>query len=358
MVAAASDDAHVRLLLARALIGSEDPTAAMEQAQRAAAIAPDSEWSRRLASIAARQLHHRDDAIAHAEAAVELTPELAVTHITLAQALVCENGGTPARGQRGRALARARGAARHAASLAPQDPGTHFTLGLVLAAAGDRAGAETAYRRTLELDPAHSAAHNNLASLQASIGPGSRPARSPTRARWPWPPGGSPMGRPRIRATQPPGATSTTSPGRSCVASRGWSSSRPRRPRHLRLHLIRGAVDPAGAAHAARRYRRPLRRRTRSSAARPPAPSVRARAGAPGLDGVSRIGGDRNRHRMPCPGGRAYRPERGERRAGDRRVHPAEGPPQPASATAGAALRRAVARRAPASAATLSAASA
>jgi tetratricopeptide (TPR) repeat protein len=156
-----SDNLRAVMLLSQALIGRGDASAALEQAERAVTLAPDDEWPHRLASIASRALGHRDDAVRHAETAVQLAPLGHAPYLTLVQALVMPQSRFS--GQHRPDLERAKSAALEAVKLAPHDARSHLVLGIALGAAGDHAGAEAAYRRTLEIDPENSAALNNLA---------------------------------------------------------------------------------------------------------------------------------------------------------------------------------------------------
>jgi len=66
------------------------------------------------------------------------------------------------RGRRAETLPEARAAYEQAVRLDPQSADAWNALGMARGAAGDRAGAQDAYRRALSLDPQHYAARQNL----------------------------------------------------------------------------------------------------------------------------------------------------------------------------------------------------
>jgi tetratricopeptide (TPR) repeat protein len=140
-------------LLAQAQLGRDDSEAALEAADRAVAVNPESAWAHRLRSASLTELGQSGAAVAAAYVAIKLAPDEWLGHVCLAQAL----------GGLGSGRDGAVRAAMTAASLAPDESDAHLALGNALAAADKRADAEESFRRALALDPQNSAALNNLA---------------------------------------------------------------------------------------------------------------------------------------------------------------------------------------------------
>jgi Tfp pilus assembly protein PilF len=147
-------------MLAVAELGRGDKDAAHNSALAAIAVAPELEWAHRLASISTNTPDRRDEAIRHARDAVRLAPDQPSTLICLARALAHN----PATASEARRVSDA------ALTIAPNSPDTNFTVGTVAAADGRRADAEAAFLRTLQINPEHSAAHNELARLKLKKG--------------------------------------------------------------------------------------------------------------------------------------------------------------------------------------------
>lgn len=148
--------------------------AALDAAEHAATLAPETEWPHRLISFAASHLGRHDLAVNAAQEAVRLEPEAWQTHVRLASALL-RRSSRSGRWNRGGRRDRLR-AARHAGQaveLAPNEPQVQLIQGSVATALGRRAEAEAAYRAALELDPNSAGAHHLLASLRMhrTLGP-------------------------------------------------------------------------------------------------------------------------------------------------------------------------------------------
>lgn len=149
------DDPNIWCLLAAAQLGDDQPAEALTLSEHASGLAPDADWPHRLRSRALLNLGRYADAAQAARTAVLLAPDEPAGYIQLAQTL------THVRGR----LAEARVAARQALMLTPDQPAAHFVVGVVEAASGNRDEAEAAFRRTLEIDPNHTAAMNELTRL-------------------------------------------------------------------------------------------------------------------------------------------------------------------------------------------------
>ena len=143
-------------LLAQAQLGREDPQAALEAADRAAAFVPESSWAHRLRSLALSGLGDHEEAIAAGLAAIKWAPNDWQAYASLA--------GLFARVKSRRSEAMP--AAEYAVALAPNEARAHLSLGIAAAANGKRKEAEEAFRNALGIDPQNSAAHNELARLR------------------------------------------------------------------------------------------------------------------------------------------------------------------------------------------------
>lgn len=142
-------------LLAQAQLGRLDHQAALEAADRAVAVAPESNWAHRLRSIALGALGESEEALAAALAAIKWAPNEWQGYACLAGIF------TQIKNRRSEAIP----AAEYAVALAPNETGAHLALGAAAAANKKRKQAEEAFRRALELDPQNSDAHNALARL-------------------------------------------------------------------------------------------------------------------------------------------------------------------------------------------------
>ncbi|KWX03015.1 hypothetical protein LI90_4065 [Carbonactinospora thermoautotrophica] len=147
-------------LLARCHNGLGEYPGMLRAAERALTIDPASDWAHRLRSIALTELGRHQEAVYSAREAVRLAPKDWRAYVALASAL----NGLPE--HRREALNWARRAVR----LAPDQPDTHFTVGLVAAELGEDDLADRSFREALALRPDHAAAINNLALLDLRRG--------------------------------------------------------------------------------------------------------------------------------------------------------------------------------------------
>ena len=153
------DDADLMEVLARCQVSLDEYAEALDSANRVVAQQPDDAFGHLLASIALRGLKRYDDATAAATRAVQLAPNQWQMHAQLALTA------THARGQ----LVLARSAAWRAVQLAPHEAEAHFALGVVAHERKEDDLAREAYLRTLELDPQHAQAVNNLTVLDGRL---------------------------------------------------------------------------------------------------------------------------------------------------------------------------------------------
>lgn len=155
LLAAEPNDGELYGLYAQALVGLDDHFGALEAGNRVVALSPDDEWGHRICAIALRGIGNHAGAVTAAANAVRLGPLHAVTHKQYAVAALA----IPHRRQEARA------AALRAVELAPAHGDSHFVLGLVEETLMRIGPARECYQRTLQLDPTHSAALNNLTNL-------------------------------------------------------------------------------------------------------------------------------------------------------------------------------------------------
>jgi tetratricopeptide (TPR) repeat protein len=160
LVAREPDDPYAWCLLAQAQSGADRPHDALAAASRAAALAPEDDWPHRLRSVALQSLGADESAVAAAQEAVRVGPYGWQSHARLAISLVFAKGD----------LAEALAEAERSVELAPNEPNTHYALGLVAEASRNRQEAELCYRHALALDPEHGPSHNALASMQLAAG--------------------------------------------------------------------------------------------------------------------------------------------------------------------------------------------
>lgn len=147
-------------LTAQAQLQLDRPLLARQAAEAAIHADPTAEWPMRLLSISMRELGDNDRAVGMAAESVRMEPNLWEPRAILAIAL------SEIKGSRHRA----RRVAETAVAIAPNEPQTHFVVGLVADRVGRHADAETAYRRALRLDPQHAAARNNLSVILSRRG--------------------------------------------------------------------------------------------------------------------------------------------------------------------------------------------
>jgi tetratricopeptide (TPR) repeat protein len=155
LVSAEPDSGRAWCLFARAHLGGDRFTEAVEAANRAASIEPSEEWPHRLASNALMHLGSHAEALRAAAESRRLAPAYWQTHVCVAQAALA--AGQPA------IAATAAGEAR---KLAPNEPDVHFLSGKVALARGDLDGARSHQERALALDPTHSGAMNELGRIR------------------------------------------------------------------------------------------------------------------------------------------------------------------------------------------------
>jgi tetratricopeptide (TPR) repeat protein len=143
-------------LFAQTRIGVDDAEAALDAAERAAALEPGNGWPHRLRSVALQQLGDLDGAIAAAHEAVSAEPHDWQTHRRLAISLIVAS----------RDVDEAVAAAERAVALAPSEPGAHHALGLANDLRRNHAEAGRSFRAALALDPQYSPSHDALARRQ------------------------------------------------------------------------------------------------------------------------------------------------------------------------------------------------
>jgi Flp pilus assembly protein TadD len=155
------ESATLHQLLAQALIGLEDVSAALHHARAAAALVPESADALVLLAGTLAEVGEGEEARDAAIRAIHLAPDEWPSHAAYAHALLF--------GIRGRAvLGEADRAARRAIELGPHEPAAHVVFGIVRWRQDDLATAEEAFRHALTLDPGDADAQRNLASLQIS----------------------------------------------------------------------------------------------------------------------------------------------------------------------------------------------
>jgi hypothetical protein len=123
---------------------------------------PRNEWGHRLRATALRKLGRDREAVTAAATAVELDPFHWYTHAALAESLIA----MPSREDRRHAYA----AAKTALAIAPEMSNTHITMGRVLQSIGEHRAARACFERAIGLNPADSAGHTNLASVDLERG--------------------------------------------------------------------------------------------------------------------------------------------------------------------------------------------
>jgi Flp pilus assembly protein TadD len=154
-LAAHPDDVTALGLLSLAHLRARRWHDALRAADAAIGITPDHlpAWQRR--SIALIELDRADEAAVSAAEYLRLGPDLWPAHYTMARVLY------PVRGRRQEALRHA----EYAVELAPNEADPHNLVGVVQRALENRAAAEQAYRAALAIDPTHALARSNLALL-------------------------------------------------------------------------------------------------------------------------------------------------------------------------------------------------
>jgi tetratricopeptide (TPR) repeat protein len=151
-------------LFAQTQLAAGYPKAALDAAEHAASREPENEWAHRLRSIALERLGYRNEAFAAANEAVAAAPHAWQTHMRLAEACLVGRWNSDV----------ALSAAKRAVELAPNEPNAHFVLGRAFEMCGEGAEAELCYRRALEIDSQHAAAHHELARMRYEASRGRR----------------------------------------------------------------------------------------------------------------------------------------------------------------------------------------
>ncbi len=149
-------DWRARSLLARAELGAERYEQAVDQAARACRLSGHGTLPHLVASFALDRLGRSQEAVRHAREAVRIDPFDWRALDRLAVLRAREGADSP----------EVHELIERMLALAPREPEAHLTAGRVAAAAEDRAGAQRAFRRVLELDPGNAAAQHALAGLR------------------------------------------------------------------------------------------------------------------------------------------------------------------------------------------------
>jgi tetratricopeptide (TPR) repeat protein len=179
IVAAEPQDSRAWCLLAAAHLGTGRHKEAAAAASSAITLAPLDDWAYRLASIAQRHLGKITAAISSATEACRLAPDEWRAYICLAQALLATQTDYMAQLEHTyeeycRAAEQAAGTALR---LAPHEPDAHFTAGQVSCAQRKWKAARAHQEQALALNPAHSAALNELGRISLHRGGSPQAAR-------------------------------------------------------------------------------------------------------------------------------------------------------------------------------------
>jgi tetratricopeptide (TPR) repeat protein len=142
-------------LLAHVELGAGRNEPALNAAEQACRLSPRSAFPRLAASFALDGLGREDEALEQAREAVRIDPFDWRGLDRLVRLLSRDRS----------RLVEARELAERMQGVAPEQPRVHLTAGGLAAAAGDRAGAQRAFRRALELDPGNATAQHGLAGL-------------------------------------------------------------------------------------------------------------------------------------------------------------------------------------------------
>jgi tetratricopeptide (TPR) repeat protein len=142
-------------LMARLRLALDENQAALEAANKAIALAPDSAGALATASRALSLLGRHDDAVTIAYRAVIVEPKNPLWHDRVAWALLAAE----------RQFADAEQAARTAIGLDPEEPHYYFTHGAALEALGHTDQARQALLTSLRMEPENPMAQHRLAIL-------------------------------------------------------------------------------------------------------------------------------------------------------------------------------------------------
>jgi len=149
--------------MARCRYAQRDYPGSLEAAGQALAVRPGMVVAWRFRTLALIELERWEEAWTAAGEAVRLEPEHWYGHVLVAKVLLANTSGVFHDSVAGPAAARAR-------ELAPHEPDTHVTLGLVYDRSNRPAEAEQCYREALRLSPEHRGARNQLALIQMRRG--------------------------------------------------------------------------------------------------------------------------------------------------------------------------------------------
>jgi Flp pilus assembly protein TadD len=141
--------------MARLRLALDENQAALEAANKAIALAPDSAGALATASRALSLLGRHDDAVTMAYRAVIVEPKNPLWHDRVAWALLAAE----------RQFADAEQAARTAIGLDPEEPHYYFTHGAALEALGHTDQARQALLTSLRMEPENPMAQHRLAVL-------------------------------------------------------------------------------------------------------------------------------------------------------------------------------------------------
>ncbi len=150
------EDGTAWILLARSELGAARYESAVDAAERACGLSAVSTLPHLLASLALDASGRSQEALGHAREAVRIDP-FEWRSLDRLAVLLAREGSTQSE---------ARGMVERMLMLAPTAPKAHLTAGTVAAASGDREGAQSAFRRVLDLDPGNAAAQHGLAGLR------------------------------------------------------------------------------------------------------------------------------------------------------------------------------------------------
>ena len=149
--------------MARCRYAQRDYPGSLEAAGQALVARPEMVVAWRFRTLALIELERWEEAWNAAGEAVRLEPEHWYGHVLVAKVLLANTSGVFHDSVAGPAAARAR-------QLAPHEPDTHVTLGLVYDRSHRLAEAEQCYLEALRLSPEHRGARNQLALIQMRRG--------------------------------------------------------------------------------------------------------------------------------------------------------------------------------------------
>jgi tetratricopeptide (TPR) repeat protein len=179
IVAAEPQNSRAWCLLAATHLGKGRYQEAAAAASSAITLAPFGDWPYRLASSAQRHLGKTTAAISSATEACRLAPHEWRAYICLAEALLATQTDNLALSEQTyyQYCQAAEQAAATALRLAPHEPDAHCTAGQVSCAQRKWKAARAHQERALALNPAHSAALNELGRISLRRGGSPRAAR-------------------------------------------------------------------------------------------------------------------------------------------------------------------------------------